>query len=252
MYAGPYSIFCSCENIFEFILGILFYSNVRIIILNGNVMTNSTIYWYILGTLSCGITHTFVTPLDLVKCRIQVDPKKYVGVFNGFKVTLAEDGPKALVRGWAPTFIGYSIQGFGKFGFYELFKVIRYWYSFSCIHSLYDLRGKRYLTKWHEKYYLDRERNAPLTEFLRKLVYLFSINNNRVEWKLKKTQPKRSYKNLFFILRIFHFILYSLTDTLQWNNWRGKYIYLSNLAIFDGKRISWSSCRHWFGSNGSC
>ncbi|XP_045462371.1 phosphate carrier protein, mitochondrial-like [Harmonia axyridis] len=76
------------------------------------------------GSLSCGLTHTLVTPLDLIKCRIQVNPGKYVGVFNGFKVTLAEDGSKALVRGWAPTFIGYSIQGFCKFGFYELFKIV--------------------------------------------------------------------------------------------------------------------------------
>jgi len=24
--------------------------------------------------------------------------------------------------GWFPTLIGYSLQGFGKFGFYEIFK----------------------------------------------------------------------------------------------------------------------------------
>lgn len=29
------------------------------------------------GALSCGLTHTMVVPLDLVKCRIQVDPAKY-------------------------------------------------------------------------------------------------------------------------------------------------------------------------------
>lgn len=39
------------------------------------------------GILSCGITHTMVTPLDLVKCRIQVNPAKYKSVFNGFKVS---------------------------------------------------------------------------------------------------------------------------------------------------------------------
>ena len=39
------------------------------------------------GILSCGITHTMVTPLDLVKCRIQVDPAKYKSVFNGFRVS---------------------------------------------------------------------------------------------------------------------------------------------------------------------
>jgi len=75
------------------------------------------------GVLSCGITHTAVVPLDLVKCRIQVDPAKYKGVFNGFKVTLAEDGARGLAKGWAPTFFGYSAQGLCKFGFYEVFKV---------------------------------------------------------------------------------------------------------------------------------
>lgn len=76
------------------------------------------------GVLSCGITHTAVTPLDLVKCRIQTNPDKYKNIFKGFKVTFAEDGAKGLVRGWAPTAIGYSMQGLGKFGFYELFKIV--------------------------------------------------------------------------------------------------------------------------------
>lgn len=34
-----------------------------------------------------------------------------------------EDGTRGLVRGWAPTFYGYSIQGMFKFGLYEVFKV---------------------------------------------------------------------------------------------------------------------------------
>merc|ERR1711936_1148034 len=76
------------------------------------------------GVLSCGITHTAVVPLDLVKCRIQVDPAKYGGIGQGFKITLAEDGVKGLAKGWAPTMIGYSAQGIGKFGFYEVFKLM--------------------------------------------------------------------------------------------------------------------------------
>lgn len=64
-----------------------------------------------------------VTPLDLVKCRIQVDPAKYKNVVNGFKVTFKEDGFKGLAKGWAPTFFGYSMQGLCKFGLYEVFKV---------------------------------------------------------------------------------------------------------------------------------
>jgi len=74
------------------------------------------------GVLSCGITHTAIVPLDLVKCRIQVDPAKYKGIFNGFRVSVAEEGIKGLAKGWAPTLIGYSMQGLCKFGFYEVFK----------------------------------------------------------------------------------------------------------------------------------
>ena len=75
------------------------------------------------GVLSCGITHTLVVPLDLVKCRLQVDPDKYKNVVNGFRVTLREDGIRGLGKGWAPTFFGYSAQGLCKFGLYEVFKV---------------------------------------------------------------------------------------------------------------------------------
>jgi len=74
------------------------------------------------GALSCGLTHTAVVPLDLVKCRIQVDSAKYKNISTGFKVSVAEEGVRGLAKGWAPTLIGYSIQGLGKFGFYEAFK----------------------------------------------------------------------------------------------------------------------------------
>jgi len=74
------------------------------------------------GALSCGLTHTAVVPLDLVKCRMQVDAAKYPSLGKGMKVTIADGGIKALARGWAPTLIGYSMQGTCKFGFYEIFK----------------------------------------------------------------------------------------------------------------------------------
>lgn len=62
------------------------------------------------GILSCGTTHTFVVPLDLVKCRLQVNQAKYKNVFTGFKITVAEEGARGLAKGWAPTFFGYSAQ----------------------------------------------------------------------------------------------------------------------------------------------
>lgn len=75
------------------------------------------------GILSCGTTHTAITPLDLVKCRMQTNPGLYKGLFSGIK-SVARDGinRNGAYRGWQPTFIGYSLQGLFKFGGYEIFK----------------------------------------------------------------------------------------------------------------------------------
>jgi len=74
------------------------------------------------GILSCGLTHTAVVPLDIVKCKMQVFPEKYKGLRAGFSTVLAEEGIAGLRIGWLPTLIGYSMQGLCKFGFYEFFK----------------------------------------------------------------------------------------------------------------------------------
>ncbi|KAL0322362.1 UNVERIFIED_CONTAM: Mitochondrial phosphate carrier protein 3, mitochondrial [Sesamum calycinum] len=74
------------------------------------------------GILSCGLTHMAVTPLDLVKCNMQINPAKYKNISSGFGVLLKEQGVKGFFRGWVPTLLGYSAQGACKFGFYEFFK----------------------------------------------------------------------------------------------------------------------------------
>jgi solute carrier family 25 phosphate transporter 3 len=75
------------------------------------------------GTLACGTTHSLVTPLDLVKCRKQVDKNIYKSNMEGWsKIIKGEGGFKALYTGVGPTFLGYSMQGAAKYGFYEYFK----------------------------------------------------------------------------------------------------------------------------------
>jgi len=82
------------------------------------------------GILSCGLTHGVMTPLDLVKCNAQVNKEMFPNTFTGFRniwsgkaASLGFDsGFKGIVKGWGPTFVGYSAQGLCKFGFYELFK----------------------------------------------------------------------------------------------------------------------------------
>mmetsp|Transcript_22639 Transcript_22639/g.63608 ORF Transcript_22639/g.63608 Transcript_22639/m.63608 type:complete len:341 (+) Transcript_22639:3-1025(+) len=74
------------------------------------------------GVASCGLTHMLVTPLDVVKCNMQIDPQKYKSIFSGFSTTIKESGLGGLIRGWEPTLLGYSAQGACKFGLYEFFK----------------------------------------------------------------------------------------------------------------------------------
>ena len=73
------------------------------------------------GMVACGPTHTSVTPLDLVKCRRQVDPNLYRSNLQAFKTILKTPGD-LIWTGAGATFIGYSFQGAGKYGGYELFK----------------------------------------------------------------------------------------------------------------------------------
>ncbi|XP_014498144.1 mitochondrial phosphate carrier protein 3, mitochondrial [Vigna radiata var. radiata] len=95
------------------------------------------------GILSCGLTHMAVTPLDLVKCNMQIDPAKYKNITSGFGVLLKEQGIRGFFRGWVPTLLGYSAQGACKFGFYEFFKK---YYS--------DIAGPEYASKYKTLIYL--------------------------------------------------------------------------------------------------
>ncbi|KAF6159212.1 hypothetical protein GIB67_009492 [Kingdonia uniflora] len=95
------------------------------------------------GIASCGLTHMAVTPLDLVKCNMQIDPAKYKSISSGFGILLKEQGFKGFFRGWVPTLLGYSAQGACKFGFYEFFKK---YYS--------DIAGPEYAAKYKTLIYL--------------------------------------------------------------------------------------------------
>jgi len=68
------------------------------------------------------LTHWAVTPLDLVKCRRQVDSKTYTSNMDGWRKIIAGDGYRGVYTGGSPTFFGYSVQGAAKYGFYEFFK----------------------------------------------------------------------------------------------------------------------------------
>ncbi|KAI3327841.1 mitochondrial carrier [Xylariaceae sp. AK1471] len=75
------------------------------------------------GAICCSVTHGGLTPVDVVKTRIQLDPVTYNrGLIGGFRQVIANEGAGALLTGVGPTFAGYFLQGAFKFGGYEFFK----------------------------------------------------------------------------------------------------------------------------------
>jgi hypothetical protein len=59
-----------------------------------------------------------------VKCRRQVDAKLYKSNAEAWKMIYSKEGLRGVFFGWSPTFVGYSLQGAGKYGFYEIFKYL--------------------------------------------------------------------------------------------------------------------------------
>jgi len=95
------------------------------------------------GLLACGLTHTAVTPLDLVKCRRQVDSKMYTGNFQAWGKIGRAEGFRGIYTGWSPTFFGYSVQGAFKYGGYEFFK--KYYSDLAGAENAYKYKTALYL-----------------------------------------------------------------------------------------------------------
>jgi solute carrier family 25 phosphate transporter 3 len=75
------------------------------------------------GAVCCSVTHGALTPVDVIKTRIQLDPVKYNrGLIGGFRQVIGTEGFGAVWTGFGPTAAGYFLQGAFKFGGYELFK----------------------------------------------------------------------------------------------------------------------------------
>ncbi|KZL81880.1 mitochondrial carrier, partial [Colletotrichum incanum] len=75
------------------------------------------------GAVCCSVTHGALTPVDVVKTRIQLDPATYNrGMIGGFRQVIQQEGAGALLTGFGPTAAGYFLQGSLKFGGYEFFK----------------------------------------------------------------------------------------------------------------------------------
>ncbi|KAI6088891.1 mitochondrial phosphate carrier protein [Hypoxylon rubiginosum] len=75
------------------------------------------------GAICCSFTHAILTPVDVVKTRVQLEPAVYNrGLAGGLRQVVANGGSAALLTGFGPTVTGYFLQGAFKFGGYEFFK----------------------------------------------------------------------------------------------------------------------------------
>ena len=74
------------------------------------------------GAVFCSITHCGTTPIDVVKTRMQLEPAKYTSFICAGKSIISAKGSGALFTGVMPTFQGFLVQGFFKFGGMEICK----------------------------------------------------------------------------------------------------------------------------------
>ena len=63
------------------------------------------------GALCCSAAHLLLTPIDVVKTKLQTSPKVYTNPLQAFKKVVEEDGIPGFFQGWIPTFGGYLCWG---------------------------------------------------------------------------------------------------------------------------------------------
>jgi solute carrier family 25 phosphate transporter 3 len=74
------------------------------------------------GAICASGVHLMVTPLDVIKTKVQTDPKNYPGPISSFQKLVKEQGLGGFFTGWVPTFVGFFFWG----GFsYSLTELIR-------------------------------------------------------------------------------------------------------------------------------
>lgn len=68
------------------------------------------------GGLCATITHGGLTPIDVIKTRLQLEPAgSKLNMATMARSIVAKEGPTGLLAGFGPTAVGYLIQGGAKF-----------------------------------------------------------------------------------------------------------------------------------------
>lgn len=81
--------------------------------------------YFVAGGTCAAFSHGITCPIDVVKTRIQANPKVYdKGLIKATTAICQSDGPQVLLAGLGPTVAGYGVEGAMKFGVYEVMKPI--------------------------------------------------------------------------------------------------------------------------------
>lgn len=65
----------------------------------------STIHFIVLNSI------LQLSSADVVKTKVQAEPKKYPGMIRAFKKVYRDDGAAGFIQGWLPTFFGFFFWG---------------------------------------------------------------------------------------------------------------------------------------------
>ena len=75
------------------------------------------------GALCSSVAHLVLTPIDVVKTKVQTKPETYnQGIIGTFRKVWVEEGPATLFDGWEPTFLGFFVGGAAAFFLTEYFR----------------------------------------------------------------------------------------------------------------------------------
>lgn len=68
--------------------------------------------YFVAGGTCAAFSHGITTPIDVVKTRIQADPKRYSkGIIAATSDIIETEGASALLGGLGPTVVGYGVEG---------------------------------------------------------------------------------------------------------------------------------------------
>ena len=73
------------------------------------------------GAICSGGVHLALTPLDVVKTKLQTNPLEYPDTITAFKKVWSE-GPSTFFTGWQPTFVGFFAWGSISYSTTEVFR----------------------------------------------------------------------------------------------------------------------------------